>query len=599
MIFLASISMKAVCQDDEKASDSQLAYQYFQSKEYDKAAMLYEKLFKDSQSHTYYLYAIKSYIALKDFDKAEKSLKKQLKKDQVDLTLYVELANIYALNNQADKQNKTLQELFKKVPTEPSEISRVVNSFVEKKDFKSAEGFLKAAKKKNPNISLNIQMATLYMNQGDYQEMSNQLLDLIAEDPRELTEVQNALLTVVEPGKSEQAQEIVRKAIIRRIQFIDSQAVFTELLQWFYLKLLDFDKALIQAISLDKRFKENGARLLIFAKNALENKAYDPSIGAYKAIIAKGAENENYYDARSGLLTVYYNKLEDGQTATPAEMKDLENEYHKMIEEYGVSGQTANMIKDYSHLLAYYLGKPDEAYTLLSKTIETPGISLPMIADLKLELADIQLIRGNQWDAILIYAQVDEDNKQAPIGSEAKFRRARAAYFTGDFKWAQSQLDILKASTSKLIANDAMDLSLFITDNLQDDSLELPLKTFAKAELLALQHKDSAALASLDTLLIKFPQNSLADDALFKKAKIYESEKNYKQAEELYLKVATVYHQDILADDAYFFLALMNENQLANKEKAMEYFKKIIENYPSSIRVSDARRHYRKLRGDL
>lgn len=598
-VLLSVLSICAWSQEDEKASDSQLAYQYFQSKEYDKAALLYEKLYKDSHSRTYYLYALKSYIAMKDYEKAEKSLKKQMKKDQIDLTLYVELANIYLLSDQTEKRNKLILELYKKIPGDPSEIGRIANEFAEKKDLKSAENFLKEAQKKHPEFALNLDLAKIYMNQGDYQAMSKEMLDLLATDPNQYPEVQNTLLFLLEPGKNEAAQEIIRKAIIKRMQSLDAQMIYTELLQWFYLKLLEFDKALVQARALDKRYKDNGNRLMMFAKLASENRAFDAAIGAYNAVIDKGSESDYYYDARSGLLSVYYAKLEAGETSNAAEISKLEAAYKQTIEEYGITGQTANMVKDYAHLLAYYLSKPAEAQALLQKATKTEGIVPQLTSELKLELADVQLILGNQWDAILVYAQIDEENKQSPIGSEAKFRRARAAYFTGDFKWAQSQLDILKASTSKLIANDAMNLSLFISDNLQDDSLELPLKTFCRAELLALQHQDSAALQTLDSLLERYPQNSLADDAYYKKAKIYESIKNYSRAEEFYYKVATTYQQDILADDAYYYLALLNENQLGNKEKAMSYFKKIIEEYPSSIRVSEARRHYRQLRGDI
>ena len=88
----------------------------------------------------------------------------------------------------------------------------------------------------------------------------------------------------------------------------------------------------------------------------------------------------------------------------------------------------------------------------------------------------------------------EKDFKENPIGHEAKLRRAKIAYYQGDFQWAQAQLGALKASTSKLIANDAMDLSLLITDNYNLDTTEIAMKTFANADLLAYQQKYTQAI---------------------------------------------------------------------------------------------------------
>jgi outer membrane protein assembly factor BamD (BamD/ComL family) len=57
--------------------------------------------------------------------------------------------------------------------------------------------------------------------------------------------------------------------------------------------------------------------------------------------------------------------------------------------------------------------------------------------------------------ALIYYSQIQNKIKNDPIAQEARFKVARTSYFKGDFAWAQTQLDILKKSTSQLIANDA------------------------------------------------------------------------------------------------------------------------------------------------
>ena len=65
----------------------------------------------------------------------------------------------------------------------------------------------------------------------------------------------------------------------------------------------------------------------------------------------------------------------------------------------------------------------------------------------------------------------------------------------------RGQLDILKAATSKLIANDAMELSLLISDNIEEDSLTTPLQMYARADLLEFRNLDNDALAVLDSVI--------------------------------------------------------------------------------------------------
>src|SRR5690606_17428365 len=106
-------------------------------------------------------------------------------------------------------------------------------------------------------------------------------------------------------------------------------------------------------------------------------------------------------------------------------------------------------------------------------------------------------------------------------GQEARYKNARLAYFKGDFTWAQAQLDVLKGATSQLIANDALNLSLLISDNLLDESDSAALQLYARAEHYGFTRQYNRALAVLDSINGAFPGNSLSDDIYMAKAKIY------------------------------------------------------------------------------
>jgi len=55
---------------------------------------------------------------------------------------------------------------------------------------------------------------------------------------------------------------------------------------------------------------------------------------------------------------------------------------------------------------------------------------------------------------------------------------------------------------------------------------------------------------------------------------------------------------DILADNATFQLADLYENILGDTTKAQELYEKVLLEYPGSLFVVEARKRFRRLRGD-
>jgi hypothetical protein len=127
------------------------------------------------------------------------------------------------------------------------------------------------------------------------------------------------------------------------------------------------------------------------------------------------------------------------------------------------------------------------------------------IAQLKMDLGDIYILTKQPWEAILVYEQVSKQFENQSIGNEAKYRSARLSFYQGNFDFAKSQADVLKASTTQLIANDALNLSLLISDNLQNKNDSLALQMYADAEMLQFMNNTAQALAKLDSIIVAYP----------------------------------------------------------------------------------------------
>jgi tetratricopeptide (TPR) repeat protein len=391
----------------------------------------------------------------------------------------------------------------------------------------------------------------------------------------------------------------LKKQIYERIQLEPDAIVYPELLIWLLLQEKDFSGAFRQVKALDRKLKENGTRLFQFANMAANENDYNTAIEAFDYIVeVKGVNSGFYLEAKIEGLRCRRNKLIEESNLSTAFVADLKSKYLSFINELGRNRNTATVLIDLAELEAYYLNDLNKAIELLTEVINFPSLNPRIQASAKLVLGDYQLMNGEIWEATLLYSQVDKAFQDDLLGQDARFRNARLSYYTGDFTWAQSQFDVLKASTSKFIANDALDLSVFILDNLGLDTTPEPLKNYAKAELLSFQNQTKEAFAVLDNILKTYPDHSLVDDIWYLKGNIFRKEKKFAEAITFYEKTIASDPESIRIDNALFALGELYESKVVDKEKARTCYERIFIEFTDSLYAVEARKRYRLLRGD-
>jgi len=415
----------------------------------------------------------------------------------------------------------------------------------------------------------------------------------------EIARVQNKLQSVLNNQLDNNVNEYLRVALLSRIQKDPEKVYYAEMLEWLSIQNKDFEMALIQAKSIDRRLSEDGVRLFELADICLSNQEYNVAIDAYKSIVKKGEISPLYVDARIGILYAHYLKVTKTHDYSEKDLEDLENEYLLALENYGKNSSTIVIMRYLGHLQGFYLDKPDEAISLLWEAVSIPNASQQYVAECKIELADILLLTGDVWDAKLLYAQVEKSFKNNPIGYEAKLRNAKLSFYIGEYAWAKAQLDVLKAATSKLIANDALFLSILISDNLGTDSVSIELDMYAEADLLLYRNQEEAALTLLDSIMKLSTWHSIFDEVLMKKAEIKIKQRKYEEASLLLTDIVDNYAYDITADNALFMLAELNETHLENPAEAQALYQKLLTDYPGSLFAVEARKRFRNLRGDF
>jgi len=580
------------------ASDSQLASQYFSNKEYDKAAVVYERLYNTTHSKVYFSYYLKCLIELKEYDEAEKRISRQLRQNPEELSYYVELGSVYEAQNENDKAEEEYQNALEAITNNQTQTILLANAFLMKQKYNYAIKTYLAAREKNTDYTYHLELASVYSIERDYDLMFEEYLNYLDIQNLEIGTVQNRIQFYVTGEGQDEVRDILKEKLLKRIQQGGRTNVYSEMLVWLYIQEKDFEKALFQAKALDKRLRQNGMEIINLAQLAISNGDYNVARDAYTYVAEKGNQSPYYFDARYGILNSVYQQLESGMQISSEELISLENQYLATVEELGSNSRSIFLMKDLAHLQAFYLNKQTQAMELLEEAIIAPNAEREVVYECKLELADIKLFTGDIWAASMLYYEVEKNNTEAPIGHEAKFKNAKLAFYTGNFDLAQAQLDVLKSSTSKLIANDAFELYLIITDNSAMDSTGTALRIFSRADMLLLQNKHQAALLTLDSIVDMFPSHSIIDEVYYKKATVYFKQHDYERAAEYYKKVLETYSWDIYADDALFKLGELYQFQLNDKEVAMNFYKQMLTDYPGSIYVIEARKRYRQLRGD-
>lgn len=581
-------------------SDQQLGLQFYNGREFQKAAEVFERLYQQKPDHFSYTYYMQSLLELGDIDAASKLVKQQVKRNPDDAKYQVDQGYVMIRGNQSAKALKLFDELIKDVKPDQRKIMELASAFMMRRENDYAiKVYQKGRQLLSPEYTFGFELAQMYELQGQFDKMVEEYLMLIEQNPSYTDQVQNRLQASLTNDPENLKTEALRRALVMQVQKDPDDIILTEMLVWLSLQLKDFESALIQAKALDRRLGENGSRVFALGQMSVANNDFAIAADAFNYVISHSDDPSMKTIAEVELLESEYHLVTTKYPVNISQVNKVADKYRKTISKDEGNPLTFPLIRDLAHMEAFYLNNPPAAVSLLQDLVQKTGSDKVLQAECKLELADILLFSGEPWEATLLYSQVDKAFKNDPMGHEARYRNAKLSFYIGEFEWARAQLDVLKAATSKLIANDAMQMSLLISDNIEFDSITLALESYARADLLLFRNKNEQAYALLDSVIAAFPYHPIQDDALMKKAEIKLKEGDFITTENLLKEVIEKYPDDILADDALFDLATLYKDQLKDKDKAMETYQKLMTDHPGSLYVVEARKQFRTLRGDF
>ncbi len=580
-----------------QVSDKEIADYHFNQGKFAEAKLYYDKLYTTTPEQVFPNY-FKCLVALKEFETAEEILKKRVKNKSTEVSSLVQLGNLYWMQERKEEAAKQFETAIDKVDPSRPFIQRLANELSQIQQYPYVIlTYEKGKKKGKDGYAYNFEIANTKGQMGDMNGMIDAFLVLLLEEPHYLSTVETSLARLIKFEDHPDQSETLRLAILRKLQTNPDNITMAELMTWFCIQTKNYSCALQQCTAIDKRLKEDGQRLIELANLCVEDNAFKSAADCYEYIISKGqVQTPYYFTAKMGILQTRLKEYNMGNT-TAEQWGGLGQQYQSTLSILPINDDVLPILENFVQIIGYRLQMADSAQRTVNHYLDNYNFSPKVKAKLKIVLGDLNIIQNQIWEASLLYSQVELEFKEDILGNEAKYKNAKVSFYAGDFAWAQSQLDALKGSTSKLVSNDAIDLSVLILESIPD-SIETPLEIYARAELLAKQYQYNATFVTLDSIAKEFPGHPLIDEALYLKATIAYDQQDWMHCQQYLNEIIEFHFTELKYDDALMLLGQLNEFHLNNKEEAMKIYEKILTEQPGSLLVTEARKSYRRLRGD-
>ena len=585
-------------------SEIQLANEYVIKGDKKKAIELYRDLARNDANipliHNNYLNVL---IDAGAYEEALTYLKKVLKRDPENMQYRLDVGLVYVRSGDLTKADKTFREMISEVQASVH-LTKMMSDYLSTKSLidYSILTLTESRKFLANEYLFCLDLAMLYRIQGKQDKMVEEYLSYVTQNAANIQYVKNVMQALL--TKPEELESL-EKLLYEKVQQNPDSEVYSDLLIWVTMQQKNFYGSFIQARAYDKRYKKEGEKSMEVAKVALDNDDYENASRIYRYVIREFSNSPNNLLARLGLIKAREARIKKTFPVSLDSVKLLVKDYQKFIKEYPENSNALEALRSEAILFANFMNEKDSAVNILNRLIANPRASLYLKSKAKLDLGDIYMLKGEPWESTLLYSQVEKLQKENPVGYEAKLKNARLSYFKGDFQLAQEHLDILKEATTREIANDAMDLSMRIKENIAFDSSGEGLRQYAKVELLLLQNRIDEALSRINLLKqgiadsTTFANQVILDDVYWLEARLLLQRGDFEAALKPLNNILVDYSSDVLADDAFFLKAEIYERHLKNKENAMELYREFLTKYPGSVFAAEARKRYRIMRGDF
>lgn len=376
------------------AQNEQIAKDFFEKGDYEKALASYEGLYKKQRRLNYFIRIIGCHQQLEQFEKAGNLLNRELNKRSIQPQLYIELGYNYQLQNNMPEAEKSYAQALQLIQENPNYAYTIGRSFEKYNLLDYAITCYQDASALNERLNFSFNIARIYGEQGKIEQMFSNYLDLMSTNETYTSAALRNINQYLTEDPQNEANILFKKVLLKKLQS-EPNSLWNEQLSWLYVQQKEFKKAFIQEKALYKRRPESLQRIINIAEIAMQTEANEAASKILSFIATTSQIKQTQLFAKRYLLQIQV------KNAKKQEYQAIASQYAVLLKEFSAQTEAYNVAIDYAHFLAFYNEKTPEAVAILKEQLDRP-LSKLQKASIKMELADILVLEQKFNQALII-----------------------------------------------------------------------------------------------------------------------------------------------------------------------------------------------------
>lgn len=590
--------------DDSQVGRFQLAESFLRAAQYERAIGMLEDLYAESPgTYVFYERLREAYENVKRYDAAIALIDEKIASESAPTAYYTEKARLLFLKGDEAGARVQWQRAIETNPNSPSVYLLVYRSLNQLRLFDYAIEVLEAGRASINNDTLfQTDLALLYNLTSQHGKAVEKYLELLALNQNQLNYVKTQLSGFLNtPEAIAESTEIAQAGVANN----PLNRSYRELLAWLYVEGDAYREALEVYRGIDRLDREEGRSLFGFGLIAADGGAYDVALEAFDEVLSRYPESVSAPEAMRGLAMMQEKWAETlgervfdiaGNRQERNHWDEALETYQRFLIEYPQHAQFPDVLRRIGSLQQDVFFDLTAAETVLKEVVARyPQTEAANQA--AYDLGRLAITQNRLEDARIQFSRLLTRLRTGDLADLARYELAQLHFYQGDFEAADSFTRAMQENTSTDTANDAITMKVMLIESMGPDSLNTPLRRFARIQLLTRQREYDVALHQLDDLMEEFGQHALADDMLMQKADLLARSGLVEEAVANYLQLPLMHPSSFYAARSLVQAAAL-QARFVDTDKALETYQRVLLEYPGSLLIPQVRESIRLLRGD-
>ena len=590
--------------DESQVGRFQLAESFLRAGQYERAIGMLEGLYEESPgTHVFYERLREAYENVKRYDAAIALVDRKMASETAPTSFLTEKARLLFLKGDEAGARLQWERAIATNPSSPSVYLLVYRSLLQLRLFDYAIEVLEQGRSVIDNDTLfQTDLAYLYNLTSQHGKAVEKYLELLALNQNQLSYVKSQLGAFL--TSPEAVQEGIRVAQ-NGVATDPLNRSYRELLGWLLIEGYDYREALEVYRGMDRLDREEGRTLFSFALIAADGDAHDVALEAFDEVLRRYPEGSSAPEAMRGLAMMqekWAAALEEtvydlyGERGERNHWDEALETYQRFLIEYPQHPQFPDVLRRIGTLQQEVFLDLEAAETVLREVVARyPQTDAANQA--AYDLGRLAVTQGRLDDARIQFSRLLTRLRTGDLADLARYELAQLHFYQGDFEAADSFTRAMQENTSTDVANDAIAMKVMLIESMGPDSLNTPLRRFARIQLLTRQRDYETALHQLDDLMVEFGQHALADDMLMQRADLLARTGHIEDAILSYFQVPLL-HPDSFHGASSLVQAAALQARSGLTPDAVRTYERVLTEYPGTLLTPRVREAIRVLRGD-